>query len=81
MFKFTPRGVCPNEISFEIHEGLIKNLYFIRGCSGNLKAISRLVEGMKVEEAISKLEGIECGDKGTSCADQLCQALKATKND
>lgn len=66
-------------IDFEIDDnGLIRNVVFTGGCNGNLQGISRLVEGMKVEEAINKLEGIRCGYKSTSCPDQLAQALKET---
>lgn len=66
-------------IDFEIEDnGLIRNVVFTGGCNGNLQGISRLVEGMKVEEAINKLEGIRCGYKSTSCPDQLAQALKET---
>ncbi len=66
-------------IDFEIDDnGLIRNVVFIGGCNGNLQGISRLVEGMKVEEAINKLEGIRCGYKSTSCPDQLARALKET---
>lgn len=64
-------------IDFEIDDnGLIRNVVFTGGCNGNLQGISRLVEGMKVEEAINKLEGIRCGYKSTSCPDQLARALK-----
>lgn len=66
-------------IDFEIDDnGLIRNVVFTGGCNGNLQGISRLVEGMKVEDAINKLEGIRCGYKSTSCPDQLAQALKET---
>jgi len=66
-------------IDFEIDDnGLIRNVVFTGGCNGNLQGISRLVEGMKVEEAINKLEGIRCGYKSTSCPDQLARALKET---
>ena len=66
-------------IDFEIDDnGLIRNVVFTGGCNGNLQGISRLVEGMKVEEAIYKLEGIRCGYKSTSCPDQLARALKET---
>ena len=72
-------GTCSQMIDFEIDDnGLIRNVVFTGGCNGNLQGISRLVEGMKVEEAINKLEGIRCGYKSTSCPDQLARALKET---
>lgn len=76
---YLTEGTCSQMIDFEIDDnGLIRNVVFTGGCNGNLQGISRLVEGMKVEEAINKLEGIRCGYKSTSCPDQLAQALKET---
>lgn len=75
MFSYTTNTVCSKKITFNIEEDRVKNVVFHAGCPGNLLAISRLVEGMKVEEAIEKLRGIPCGNKNTSCADQLSQAL------
>ena len=64
-------------IEFEIDEnGMLRNVVFTGGCHGNLQGISRLVDGMKAEDAISKLEGIRCGYKATSCPDQLAKATK-----
>ena len=77
MYSFTPRGVCAQQIIFSINDGVVKNVTFYGGCSGNLQGVSRLIEGMKVEEAIDKLRGISCGGKGTSCPDQLAIALEA----
>lgn len=75
---YAPSGVCSKEIHFELDEnGKIHNTCFIGGCNGNLKGISALVEGMDAKEAISRLEGIRCGTKSTSCPDQLAHALKA----
>lgn len=73
---YTTWGTCSRQIDFEIEDGVIKNVVFTSGCNGNLQGISRLVEGMTPEEAISKLEGIKCGTKPTSCPDQLARALK-----
>lgn len=71
------QGTCSQMIEFEIDEnGLLRNVVFTGGCHGNLQGISRLVEGMKAEDAISKLEGIRCGYKATSCPDQLAKAIK-----
>ena len=73
---FRPRGVCSQEISFEIEEGLLKNISFYGGCHGNLQALSRLLEGMPVSYAIERLKGIKCGYKQTSCSDQLIQGIE-----
>ncbi len=74
--EYTPRGVCSRKMTVEIEDGVIKSVNVEGGCSGNLQGISRLVEGMQVEEAISRMEGIRCGWKSTSCPDQLAAALK-----
>ena len=76
MYSYTTKGVCSREISFDIKNNKVINVYFKGGCDGNLKGISKLVEGMDKDEAIKKLEGITCGGKGTSCPDQLAKALK-----
>lgn len=74
--EFTPRGVCSRHISLKIDdEGKIHDLKFTGGCNGNLKAISRLLEGRDAKEAASILEGNDCNGKGTSCADQLSKAI------
>ena len=70
-------GVCSSGIDFEIENGIIKEVKFIGGCSGNTQGISALVAGMPVEEAISRLSGIRGGFKPTSCPDQLAKALRA----
>ena len=74
--QFKPQGVCSKLIQFDIENNIIRNVDFVGGCSGNLQGISRLVEGMDVDEAISRIEGIHCGYKSTSCPDQLAYALK-----
>jgi uncharacterized protein (TIGR03905 family) len=76
---FKPNGVCSKEIEFEIEENRIKNVRFSKGCDGNLKAISILIEGMEVDEVISKLKGIKCGRRNTSCTDQLVKAIEKIK--
>ena len=73
---YTPRGVCSQQIHFDIVYHRVTNVSFRGGCNGNLQGISRLIEGMDVDEAISRIEGITCGFKTTSCPDQLAQALK-----
>lgn len=75
-YRFKPQGVCSTEIIVEVENGIIKKLTVINGCDGNLKGISKLVEGMKVEEVIKKLEGVDCRGRGTSCPDQIAKALK-----
>ena len=75
-FKYRPKGVCSQMMDIEIEDGKIKKLKVSGGCSGNLQGISRLVEGMEVQEVIRRLEGVRCGFKNTSCPDQLAQALK-----
>lgn len=75
-YRFKPQGVCSTEIIVEVENGLIKKLTVMNGCDGNLKGISKLVEGMKVEEVIKKLEGVDCRGRGTSCPDQIAKALK-----
>ncbi len=75
--EFTPHGVCSKNIHLEVDEaGRIHNVEFTGGCNGNLQGIGRLVEGMDIHEAISRIEGIKCGYKATSCPDQLAKALK-----
>lgn len=77
--KYTPSGVCSSAIDIDVKDGIIKSVAFTGGCNGNLQGISRLVEGMTVEEAITKLKGIRCGFKATSCPDQLACALEQFK--
>ncbi|AWZ49177.1 TIGR03905 family protein [Clostridiaceae bacterium 14S0207] len=76
MFTYKPTGVCAKEIQFDIKDGKITKVSFIGGCEGNLKGLSSLLEGMNVDEAIKRLEGINCHNKGTSCPDQFAHALK-----
>lgn len=78
-YSYRTSGTCSSQIDLEVEDGILKEVHFIGGCNGNLKGISALVKGMKVEEVISRLEEIRCGYKPTSCPDQLCQALKTLK--
>lgn len=78
-YSYRPRGVCSQRMDIEVEDGKVLSVKVIGGCDGNLQGISRLVAGMDVDEAISRLEGIRCGFKPTSCPDQLAQALKACK--
>ncbi len=75
-YHYNTSGTCSREILFEIEDGKLKSVQFIGGCNGNLKGIGALVEGMDVQEVISRLEGTTCGGKSTSCPDQLATALK-----
>jgi uncharacterized protein (TIGR03905 family) len=75
-YEYKTKGTCSRSILFDIEDGKVKNVQFIGGCNGNLKGIGALVEGMDVQDVISRVEGIQCGMKSTSCPDQLAQALK-----
>ena len=79
-YEYKTKGTCSQRIFFDVEDGKVKNVQFVGGCNGNLKGIAALVEGMRVEEVITRVEGIRCGMKATSCPDQLAQALKAAKN-
>ena len=74
--NYRTRGTCSSRMTIDVEDGVVKSLRVEGGCSGNLQGLSRLVAGMKVEDVISRLEGIRCGQKATSCPDQLAQALK-----
>ena len=78
-YEYKTKGTCSQRIFFDIEDGKVKNVQFVGGCNGNLKGIAALVEGMDAEEVISRVEGIRCGMKGTSCPDQLAKALKEVK--
>lgn len=73
---YTPRGVCSRQMTVETEDGVITHVQVMGGCDGNLKGIMSLLKGMKVEDAISRMEGIRCGMKATSCPDQLALALR-----
>ena len=68
--------VCSEQIDIETESGIIRHVQYTRGCHGNTQGISRLCEGMKVDDVIARLEGIDCKGRGTSCPDQLARALK-----
>lgn len=74
--NFEPDGVCTKEIKYQIKDGLIKNLSFTSGCSGNLKALAVLMDGMSVVDVKDKLRGITCGSRSTSCVDQLVKSIE-----
>lgn len=73
--NYTTQGTCSKLIEVEVENGIVQEVHFIGGCNGNLQGISALVKGMPVEAVISRLEGIRCGGRPTSCLDQLCKAL------
>ena len=75
-FTYKTKGTCSQYINFEVNDGIVSNVQFLGGCNGNLKGIGALVEGMRVEDVIARVEGIRCGMKSTSCPDQLAKALK-----
>lgn len=77
-YTYRTKGTCSREISFELDGDRVKNVHFVGGCDGNLKAVAKLVDGMTVEQIEEKCKGIHCGFKSTSCADQLaCAAREA----
>lgn len=77
--QYDPKGVCSNYMEIDVEDGIIRDCRVQGGCNGNLKGICALVRGMRVEDAIERMDGIRCGFKNTSCPDQLAQALKTYK--
>lgn len=75
-YSYHTRGTCSTQIFFDLEEGRVHNVHFLNGCDGNLQAIGKLVEGMPAEAVIERCGGISCGNKPTSCGDQLATALK-----
>ena len=80
-YKYRTSGVCAQEISFDINNGVITNVKFLGGCNGNLKAVSKLVDGMTVSQIEEKLKGNTCGFRSTSCADQLAIAVRKASDE
>ena len=78
--RYIPKGVCSRAIDIELDGDTIKSVKFTGGCNGNTQGVAALVAGMKVTDAINRLEGIKCGPKDTSCPDQLAKALKIASN-
>lgn len=79
MYSYTPRGVCSREIRIDLDGDNVSRVEFVGGCDGNLKAVSRLIKGMTVEEVAAALEGNTCGRRATSCADQLVRGLRMAR--
>ena len=79
--QYQTQGTCSQLIDVTVDDNdVIQQVYFVGGCNGNLQGICRLVTGQKVDDVISKLDGIRCGTKRTSCPDQLCRALERIKH-
>ena len=74
--NYKTKGTCSREISFDVVDNKVTNVRFLGGCSGNTQGVAALVEGMDVNEAIKRMDGIDCAGRGTSCPDQLAKALK-----
>lgn len=74
-YVYKTKGTCSTNIELDVENGIVKEIAFWGGCNGNLQGISRLVTGMPVSEVITRLEGVRCGTRSTSCPDQLCRAL------
>lgn len=79
MYSYKTQGVCSQQILFDVDGDIITKVQFIGGCPGNTNGLARMVEGQKIDDVITKLEGIKCRPT-TSCPDQLAQALKAYKS-
>ena len=77
---YSPRGVCSRKMTVSAENGMITDAQIIGGCNGNSQGLCKLVVGMKVDDAISRLSGIDCGGRGTSCPDQLSSALRQLKD-
>lgn len=75
-FTYMTRGVCSRAIDIEIENGVIESVRFIGGCAGNTQGVAALIKGMRAEEALERLSGIDCRGRGTSCPDQLARALR-----
>lgn len=78
-YIYSPKGVCSMRMVFDIEGNIVKSLKIIGGCPGNTVGVSKLVEGKNIEEVIQMLKGIPCGNKGTSCPDQIAIALEEYK--
>ncbi len=81
MYKYKTKGTCSREIQFSVEDHKVRNIHFVGGCPGNTEGVSILANGRPVDEVIMLLEGIPCGNRGTSCPDQLARALKQYKKE
>ena len=80
-YEYITRGVCSRKIDFDIENGILKNVKFLGGCNGNTQGISKLVEGMNANEVATRLKGLNCNGRGTSCPDQLAIAISKAINE
>ena len=80
-YEYRTKGTCSQLIRFDLENGFVRNVSFIGGCNGNLKAISKLVDGMRADEIVKKLKGNTCGFRPTSCADQLAIAVSKASSE
>lgn len=78
-YTYTPHGVCSRQIEITVDGDTVSNVRFIGGCAGNTQGVAALVKGMKIDDVISRLEGIDCRGRGTSCPDQLAKAMREVK--
>ena len=78
--EYKTKGTCARAVIVDVEDGVITDCEFVGGCSGNTQGVASLVKGMKVEDAVSKIKGIKCGMKSTSCPDQLALALEEATN-
>lgn len=76
VYTYNTKGTCAKQIRVEVENGIVKDVEFVGGCSGNTQGIANLVRGMKIEDVIRKCKNIDCGGRGTSCPDQLACALE-----
>lgn len=79
MNVYKTKGTCSREIHYSVKDGVVESIKVIGGCNGNLKGICRLITGMPVEQVIKAFKGVDCGGRGTSCPDQIAQALEQAK--
>lgn len=79
--QYRTRGTCSREITFDLEDGIVKNIRFQGGCNGNTKGIATLAEGMEATEVIRRLKGLDCNGRGTSCPDQLAKAVEQALQD
>ena len=76
IYRYETKGTCSKAIELDVENGIVRDVKFVGGCNGNLQGIGALVKGMRTEDVVERLKGIQCGMKGTSCPDQLSKALR-----
>ncbi len=80
-YRYKTRGVCAREILFDIEDGKVCNVRFVGGCNGNTQGVAKLVEGMDPKDVVTRLQGISCNGRGTSCPDQLATAIAQAQSE